>query len=133
MAPVKISFLLLLFLCCSDYPTSAVSPPKPSGDNGKPGHCPIPTAWCLILSPGECETDKDCGGNKKCCTVGCAPECTEPGKRIITDRDGSCEPDSPEIHCKTLDDTLCARDYQCPEPMKCCKKGCKLECRHPIF
>ncbi|XP_077148052.1 waprin-Rha1-like [Ranitomeya variabilis] len=80
MSPVKVSLLLLFFLCCLGIPAMAVSPPKP--ENDKPG---------------------------------------------------ACEKDYPEIACKRLDDTLCAKDYQCPDMLKCCKKGCKMECRHAIF
>ncbi|XP_069584691.1 porwaprin-c-like [Ranitomeya imitator] len=80
MSPVKVSLLLLLFLCCSGNPTSARSPPKP--DNDKPG---------------------------------------------------ACEPDYSGIVCKRLDDTVCAKDYQCPDMLKCCRKACKMECRPAIF
>ncbi|XP_073413915.1 WAP four-disulfide core domain protein 18-like [Dendrobates tinctorius] len=82
MAPVKISFLLLFFLCCSGYPTSAVSPPKPSDVDVKPG---------------------------------------------------SCEPDSSDTDCDTVDDSLCTQDGDCDYNMKCCQKGCQMDCSYPIF
>ncbi|KAM4040193.1 omwaprin-a-like [Anomaloglossus baeobatrachus] len=76
MSPVKVSFLLLLFLCSSGYPTSAV----PFEYIGKPGNCPEenPAPLCNPIYVSDCGNDYECSENQKCCVLRCKPQCTYP-------------------------------------------------------
>lgn len=54
---------------------------------GKKGKCPytkVPEN-CPVVSFEECQVDKDCSGDKKCCQNGCDRRCIGPrqGKSLL--------------------------------------------------
>ncbi|KAM4041870.1 antileukoproteinase-like isoform 3-T4 [Anomaloglossus baeobatrachus] len=76
MSPVKVSFLLLLFLCSSGYPTAAVS----SEYTVKLGNCPeeYPKPDCELRYFPLCDNDYECPDSQKCCEEDCQQKCTYP-------------------------------------------------------
>ncbi|XP_069584689.1 antileukoproteinase-like [Ranitomeya imitator] len=78
MSPVKVSLLLLFFLCCTGNPTSALSPPKP--DNVKAGACEpeYSNTDCDSVDDTACTQDDDCSDMLKCCKKDCQMQCLNP-------------------------------------------------------
>nr|XP_033808395.1 WAP four-disulfide core domain protein 3-like [Geotrypetes seraphini] len=92
----------------------------------KPGMCLDPR--CNL----NCNDDKDCSGNNKCCKSPCGRTCRPPvfySRPLWNDRD--C-PDNLEPCCdpnnRNDDDDGCRGDRDCDRNYKCCLKGCRREC-----
>ncbi|XP_044148455.1 WAP four-disulfide core domain protein 5-like [Bufo gargarizans] len=125
MAPVTGSLILLILCCAGALADNHDIPPPPSE---KPGGCP-PTILpaCEPPSPNNCNSDKECQGNLKCCWQGCNKNCTAP----IIEKPGTCPP--PWFVCSPDDESpdvsrLCEVDSDCPGNKKCCIRTCYPEC-----
>ena len=46
--------------------------------SAKPGHCPAVDIHHVGFCASECSSDRDCQGNKKCCSNGCGRICSAP-------------------------------------------------------
>uniref|UniRef100_A0A7M4EL45 WAP domain-containing protein n=1 Tax=Crocodylus porosus TaxID=8502 RepID=A0A7M4EL45_CROPO len=76
--------------------------------------------------PNQCEDDRTCPGDEKCCFTGCGLGCMSPYKG--TDRGCPAMPTAqPKGPC--LD--ACLDDSECPGDEKCCDTGCGHHCQAP--
>ncbi|KAG8538047.1 hypothetical protein GDO81_023310, partial [Engystomops pustulosus] len=88
----------------------------------KPGSCLPPKTICPDYNPKHlCNTDADCGGNKKCCIITCHRECTT---RYA--KSGECP--IPSVRCMTMYPPLCQYDGECKGNEKCCMPTCQQKC-----
>ncbi|XP_016007872.2 WAP four-disulfide core domain protein 2 [Rousettus aegyptiacus] len=77
----------------------------------------------------ECNSDRKCPENLKCCRAGCASVCHMPNEKP-----GTCPkvdfPLTPLGLCRDQ----CQVDSQCSGQKKCCRNGCgKVSCVTPVF
>ncbi|XP_078504432.1 uncharacterized protein LOC144762993 [Lissotriton helveticus] len=92
----------------------------------KPGMCPAILAKCkLPLDKPECQDDKDCPLNRKCCEL-CGNKCQE----AVPDHAGVCPsyiiPKT--LICPAVLNPSCNHDWKCKEDEKCCSVGCRRKC-----
>lgn len=64
------------YLYCVEFVTKNFNPFNPS-EPGDEGECPRLPADAVGICVTECESDRDCGRNKKCCSNGCGQVCKE--------------------------------------------------------
>ncbi|XP_040282857.1 perlwapin-like isoform X2 [Bufo bufo] len=97
----------------------------------KPGKCPPgPLAKCVVPLPiGNCKSDRDCGGNQKCCRDMCTPTCMKP----FTEKPGKCPPPNPLVKCTFPPPyKACYSDSDCGGNQKCCNNPCNPTCTKPF-
>ncbi|XP_029771931.1 antileukoproteinase-like [Suricata suricatta] len=92
----------------------------------KSGDCPdTPQYQCLVYEPGECQSDWQCLGKKKCCYIYCSTKCmdpVDPAKQVKVNP-GRC----PVVigECKEPNPTdTCLNDGDSLDNLKCCKEPC---------
>ena len=77
----------------------------------------------------ECNSDRKCPENLKCCQAGCAAVCHMPNEKP-----GSCPKVDLPLTPLGLCRDQCQVDSQCSGQKKCCRNGCgKVSCVTPVF
>ncbi|XP_044147281.1 antileukoproteinase-like [Bufo gargarizans] len=126
MAPVTGSLILLILCCAGALADNHDKPPQPSE---KPGRCPLSKQiFCNPPPPYDCNSDKECDGNLKCCRQGCNKSCTAPIIDPIIEKPGTCP--SPWFVCPHDDVPfkICTVDSDCTGNRKCCNIKCRQQC-----
>ncbi|XP_053566938.1 WAP four-disulfide core domain protein 5-like [Bombina bombina] len=128
MTPVSGTVLLGLVLCIMVTCAAKTTEQRAVRVRVKRGICPLDLDYpkcdpATMTERAQCQTDRDCPGQRKCCISGCRSRCVLPLQQ------GGCPAYDPSIciYTKPLPNE-CHRDDQCPGAQRCCCLNCRRQC-----